>query len=389
MKNLEEKAGLCALGRIFGFEPRIGIALISHAGNARAVFNLPQEELDFLLGPFSKYKGQIDGRAYESATKELGDLSNMGISYCGWTEDEEYPSALKECPDPPIGLYVRSETPCSELWTPQKKIAIVGTRDISSYGSEWCEKTVSALASSGVQPMIVSGLALGTDICAHRAALEHGLPTIGVMATGPDSIYPYRNRQTALHMTRIPGCALITDYPPRTAPLAIHFLRRNRIIAGLSDATILIESRLKGGGMMTSRLAFSYDRDVFALPGRVDDLRSQGCNELIRGKIAEPLVSTQALLDGLGLKSAGKGNKEGLDERVRRIYAGRLPEEKVAAIIELLHMIRKERGISIDELSETSGLGFPLCMNLCGILETDDFISIDILQRCSINPKII
>ncbi len=389
MKNIEEKAGLCALGRIFGFEPKIGIALISHVGNAREVFSLPQEELDFLLGPFSKYKGQIDGRAYESATKELCSLADMGISYCGWTEGEEYPSILKECPDPPIGLYVRSETPCSELWTPGKKIAIVGTRDISSYGNEWCEKTVSALASSGARPLIVSGLALGTDICAHKAALEHGLPTIGVMATGPDSIYPHRNSHTALHMTRTPGCALITDYPPGTAPLAIHFLRRNRIIAGLSDATILIESKLKGGGMMTSRLAFSYDRDVFALPGRVDDLRSQGCNELIRAKIAEPLVSTQALLDGLGLKSTGKGKKEGLEERTLRVYMDRLPEEKVAAITELLYIIRKERGISIDELSAEAGLDFPLTMNLCSMLESDDFINIDILQRCSINPKII
>ena len=132
MKNHEEKAGLCALGRIFGFEPRIGIALISYVGNARGVFDLPQEELDYLLGPFSKYKGLIDGRAYETALQELGDLSKMGISYCGWTENEDYPSILRECPDPPIGLYVRSETPCSQLWLPQRKISVVGTRDISS-----------------------------------------------------------------------------------------------------------------------------------------------------------------------------------------------------------------------------------------------------------------
>ena len=185
-------------------------------------------------------------------------------------------------------------------------VAVVGTRDISPYGREWCERIVHALARTSPKPLIVSGLAIGTDICAHKAALEASLPTIAVMATGTDTIYPYRHRQIAEKMSGTQGCALVTDYPPGTAPLPVNFLRRNRIIAGLSHATILVESKIKGGGMMTCRLAFSYDRDVYALPGRADDLRSQGCNHLIRARMAEPLTSEEDIIDSLGLLTTGR-----------------------------------------------------------------------------------
>lgn len=386
MKDIDEKASLCALGRIFGFEPKTALTLISNCGDAKSIFRLGKDELERLLGPYSRHRGEICPEKQEEAYRELTDLQTKGIRYIGFTE-EHYPEMLKECEDAPIGLYIRSETPEEELWIPSRKIAVVGTRDISPYGKEWCERIVRGLASSGEKPMIVSGLALGTDICAHRTALECGLPTIGVMATGPECIYPYRNEGTAKEMTKTPGCALVTDYPPGTAPLAVHFLRRNRIIAGLSQATILVESKIRGGGMMTSRLAFSYNRDVYALPGRADDIRSQGCNRLIREKVAEPLTSIEELLDSIGMKASPKSGKISTYDLLKSTYSCTMDHEKIMMMHQILDKTIRERGTSIEEIAESVGVPYHLARKLCNIMESDSLISIDLLGRCSIRAK--
>jgi DNA processing protein len=387
MENFEETACLCALGKIFGFKPKIALALIEHLGGAREVFKTSRKDLELLLGPHSQFTDTIRKSSVYEAADELERYEKLNISYVGWTQ-EHYPSLLKECPDAPIGLYIRSRTHPSKLWTPAKSISVVGTRDISPYGKEWCSKSVFALASTNEKPLIVSGLALGTDICAHKAALEAGLPTIGVMATGPENVYPYRHQAFAEEMYKVPGCALITDYPPGTAPLAIHFLRRNRIIAGLSNATVLIESKIKGGGMMTARLAFSYDRDVFALPGRVDDIRSQGCNTLIKSKIAEPLTSIPEFLESLGLKGGGKSSAASEMETLNARYRGKVSEDRLSQMSGLLTTIRQKRGITVEELSEFCALEYSRAVELCTCLELDGFINIDLLQRCSISPKV-
>lgn len=383
MKDFVEKSCHCALNRIFGFKPKIGLALVSHLGSASEVFRISAKELGNLLGPHSGLSGLISSRAADEAAEELLRLEEMNIRFVGWNE-EDYPALLHECEDAPIGLYVKSTTSAKELWSQRRRIAVVGTRDLTPYGKEWCERIVSGLSSSPEKPVIVSGLALGTDICAHRTALENGLPTIACMATGPESVYPYRHREFAERLVSTPGCALVTDYPPGTAPLAIHFLRRNRIIAGLSDATVLIESRIKGGGMMTSRLAFSYNRDVYALPGRIDDSCSQGCNFLIRSKIAEPVTSVADLMGSLGLNSVSQGKRLSHEEIIASAYWGRESEETVSRLCGMIGIIKKERGISLDELSDRTGYGFGTTMHLAGLLETDGYISIDILQRCCI-----
>ena len=383
MKHFEEKAYLCALNRIFGFKPKIALALISHFGSASEVFSLKDKEIDMVLGPYSGYATSLRLASVETEAKELERLARDSISFIGWTENE-YPELLKQCEDSPVGLYIRSRTPAHELFRPRKEIAIVGTRDISLYGKEWCEKTVQALSLCEERPRIISGLAFGTDICAHKAAIENNLETIAVMATGPDQIYPYRHKEFALRLCETPGCALITDYPPGTAPLAIHFLRRNRIIAGLSEALLLIESKIKGGGMATSRLAFSYDRDVYALPGRVDDIRSQGCNYLIKNKIADPIISTDELIKSLGLNSAGKKRPESLENSLANTYAGKIAEDRISLMASLLLAIREERGITLEELCSRCGMDYGLVATLTGTLETDGFITIDLMQRCSI-----
>ena len=386
METTHEKACLCALNRIFGFEPKIALALISHLGSAAKVFELKPEEADGILGPHSKYRGRISPEAIDSAYSELERLRSQGIGFIGWSE-EGYPTLLKECEDAPAGLYVRSTTPAGELWTARRCIAVVGTRDLSPYGREWCRRIIDRLADipEKDRPVIVSGLAIGTDTCAHEAALEHGLPTIAVMATGPESVYPARHSRIAGRIAGTPGSALVTDYPPGTAPLAIHFLRRNRIIAGLSEATVLIESKIKGGGMMTARLADSYNRDVFALPGRVDDLRSQGCNLLIRNRTAIPLTSVEDFMKEIGMTATGRPRKESDTERIERLYRGSMPEDRIALMSRMLLVIRSERGITIDEIAGKLGQEYQTVSRLTGILETDGVITVDLLQRCFIN----
>ncbi len=386
MEHSKEKISSCALNRIFGFSPKTGLALISCIGSASEVFELKEDEIERLLGPYSKYRGLIGKKALDEAEKELAELEKKDIRFIGWNE-EDYPGLLHECEDAPIGLYVRSTTPLNELWVPRRRIAVVGTRDISPYGREWCIRTVSGLAESEEKPVIVSGLAIGTDFYAHRTALECGLPTIGVMATGPESIYPLRHQDFAEKLCRTKGCALVTDYPPGTPPLALHFLRRNRIIAGLSDSTIVVESKLKGGAMMTSRLAFSYSRDVYALPGRADDIRSQGCNELIRKKMAEPLTSVENLLGDLGLGRGKDAAGMSIPEKLELAYGGSTPPGEIVMMKDIMDLIRRERDMTADDIASATGLPYHRIKNITGILETDGFISIDLLQRCSINVR--
>ena len=386
MNNIEEKVCLCALGRIFGFKPKTALTLINHYGSARAVFNMSEEELDLVLGPYSRYRSRICKKALDDEYTELIRLRQKGIHYIGITE-EDYPHLLKECEDAPIGLYIRSESPVNELWNRHRSIGVVGTRDLSPYGRDWCERIIHALSTSNDKPTIVSGLALGTDICAHRNAIETGLPTIGVMATGPDSIYPSRNRVTAQQMSRTPGCALVTDFPPGTSPLAVNFLRRNRIIAGLSQATILIESKIKGGGMMTARLAFSYDREVHALPGRADDLCSQGCNRLIREKVADPITSIEELLESLGMTTVKKKSEGGFKGKLHTLYSSSMEPSRIDIMLSILNSIGKERGITLEEVADRTGIRYHMARNLCSMMETDGLIGIDLLQRCSIRTK--
>lgn len=384
MDSFEEKACLCALSRIFGFEPKTGLALIERMGCASAVFALDKDGLEELLGPYCRQRFQIRQSAVFEAAGELEALAKTGVEFVGWGQ-EGYPLLLTECPDPPIGLYIKSVTRPQDLWARPKNIAVVGTRDISPYGKEWCAKVVGGLAETQQKPLIVSGLALGTDICAHRTAIEQGLPTIAVMPTGADAVYPHRHLAFADQLCHTPGCALITDYPPGTSPLPVNFLRRNRIIAGLSHATVLIESKIQGGGMMTARLAFSYDRDVFALPGRVDDLRSQGCNKMIAEKVAEPLVNVEDFIKSIGLDRASvSSNRTDLPTMLDSFYRGSVEKDTIREMAALLECIRKNRGSTVEELGIMTGIEYGKTSSLTAMLELDGFISIDLLQRCCI-----
>lgn len=385
-KERHSKVCALALNTIFGYEPRFSHNIIDALGSAEAVFELPSEELLRIFGPFTKFLGQINGSALEEADRQYEKLTAEGIQIVG-IYDDSYPGLLRDCPDAPVALYVRSATDARELFGTRPAVSVVGTRDLSLYGREWCRRIVEAISQAPSRPAIVSGLAIGVDINAHLAALDFGLPTIGVLPVGIDDVYPRRHRTIAERMAATPGCALITDYPPGTSPVAFNFLRRNRIIAGLSQATVLVESKAKGGGMMTARLAAGYGREVAALPGRIDDTRSQGCNLLLREKVAEPVVSLATLPQQLGLGAYNLRRKEGLESAVRGRLDGELPPQEVDIAVRLALAVKRTRGICFDELSAGMELEYSEICRYASLLESEGFIGIDLLQRCSINTN--
>lgn len=380
--SFEERAALCALNRIFGFEPKTGLRLIEALGGASAVFKEPEEVLRE-LGACSrvKYAAQIAVSAFESAAMELERLGRDGCRFIGIGESG-YPPLLMECEDPPLGLYYKGESAPEEVFGGLPQIAVVGTRSVTGYGRDWCQRIVEAMSRSTIKPLVVSGLALGVDVTAHRTALEAGIPTVAVMATGIDELYPSRNRDVGERIAGTSGCALVTDYPPGVEAVKLNFIRRNRIIAGICRATILVESKIKGGGMMTARLASSYGRDVYALPGRIDDPFSQGCNLLIRENLAEQIGDLGELVSKLGLGRSGIRLKDDFGAEVTAFYQDRLPEGECEDIVRLAMAVKGHRGISVDELCSKLKWTYSHTSRLVTTLECDGFISVDLLQHC-------
>ena len=374
------------MGRIFGFEPLYASTLISKLGSASAVFELSAKETGQLLGPHSKYRECITGAAAVEAREELERLEEHGCHYIACTEDD-FPALLRECPDCPAGLYYRSESSTGELFGSGPSIAIVGTRDISPYGRDWTAKIVDACAQAPAKPRIISGLAFGVDITAHIAALDHGLPTIAVLPCGIDEVYPTAHRGVAARIEHSPGSALITDYPPGTAPVAFTFVRRNRIIAGLAGCTVLVESKAKGGGLITCRLADSYGREVFALPGRVDDPRSAGCNALIRAGTAEAITGLSGLGEQLGLGRYSIRKKPEFAGAVAEYYGSLSDTAELNAICKIASLIASQRGVDLEELCNLAGMPYNEAARLAMMLEADGFICIDLMQRCTINAR--
>ncbi len=383
----EERAALCALNRIFGFEPKIGLRLIETVGSAIAIFK-ESKEVERALRNCSrlKYVPLITESAFETSAIELETLERIGCRFIGIGE-KGYPSLLMECDDPPLGLYYKGISQPEEVFGVLPQIAVVGTRGLTYYGKDWCGRIVEAMARANAKPLVVSGLALGVDVTAHKAALDSGLPTVAVMATGIDDLYPSRNKDVGEKIASTPGCALVTDYPPCTGAVRINFLRRNRIIAGICKATILVESKIRGGGMMTARLAASYGRDVYALPGRIDDPVSQGCNLLIRENLAEQIGDLGELISRLGLGKASVRPKEDFRTAVEEYYKERPDGIECEDILRLAMAVKTHRGVSVDELCEMLKWTYSHVSRLVTTLECDGFITVDLLQHCYPNTK--
>ena len=386
--DIEQLAPWCALNKIFGFTPALGLRLAEHFGGASEVFLADKDELALILKPGSIYWSKINQDTVSEVCHELQKLEKENCRFL-CIADERFPELLKDCHDAPAGLYIKSDSPPEEIFNRHTAIGVIGTRDITSYGTEWCTKIVAAFGRAEVKPMIVSGLALGTDITAHNAALDNGLPTIAVLPTGIDTVYPFRHGWAADKIAGSPGSALVTDYPPGTVPKAINFLRRNRIIAGLSDAVILIESRTKGGGLMTCKLAYSYNRDVFALPGRIDDTCSGGCNSLIREKMAEPVIDIDTLVSALGLGHAAAAGITDIKTYTFRRYLHETGYATATALATIAETIRKNRDATDEDISALTGMDYGDVAELTGRLACDGLITSGLMGNYAINPAIL
>ena len=257
--------------------------LIVNVGDVAQVFKEKAALLSKINGIGSHVlKHLFDPKNIALAAKEFAYIQKNKISYSYFLEDE-YPTNLQHCIDSPILLFKDGNLDFSN----PKIISIVGTRNMSSYGRDFCNQFVKEI--SAYNPIIVSGFAYGVDICAHKAAIENNLQTIAVLAHGLEEIYPKVHKKY-IHQVNENG-GFLTEFWHEDAPLRENFLRRNRIVAGISKATIIIESASKGGSLVTADIANSYDRDVFAVPGRTTDIYSRGCTSLIKNNKAHLLSS--------------------------------------------------------------------------------------------------
>lgn len=251
--------------------------LIAYSGNAEAVFRSNKSALQKIPNIGKVTASTIaSSEVLKTAEKELTFVEKHNIRALSFLDDE-YPERLRNCDDGPVVLYAKGNTD----FNVDKVISIVGTRRATTYGKELCERLIKEFMELGYHPLIISGLAYGIDICAHKMALKYKLPTVAVLGHGLDTLYPAQHRNTAIEMLKQEG-ALLSDFTSGSAIDPANFVRRNRIVAGMADATIVVESAEKGGSLITAGMAFDYSRDVLAFPGRVGDKSSAGCNKLIR-----------------------------------------------------------------------------------------------------------
>lgn len=284
----EELFYLLALQKVELVGDIVAKKLLTHFGSAKEVFQSKASKLECIDGVGSTLiKNLKDKTVFKKAEEELRFLKENAIQVL-FFQDEHYPEKLKHCIDGPVLLFASGNFNLEN----RKIISIVGTRQITSYGIESCKKLISDLAP--LDPVIVSGFAYGVDIVAHQAAMEHNLQTIGIVAHGLNQIYPRSHKKYVAKMQENGG--FMTDFWSSSSPDKENFVRRNRIVAGMSEATIVIESAEKGGSLITANMANDYNRDVFAFPGRATDKYSQGCNTLIKTQKAQLLTSAADLI---------------------------------------------------------------------------------------------
>lgn len=294
----EELFYAMALTRISNFNYATALELYRTVGSAQMMYEHRHEIGDVVKDASPRLMEALKDwseamRRAEAELQFMQDHQIRGLTLI----DDDYPQRLTECPDAPIVLYYRGNADLNQA----KVINIVGTRQMTTYGGDLIRRFVSDLRSYCPEVLIVSGLAYGVDICAHRHALANGYPTVGVLAHGLDQIYPYRHRETAAQMLTQGG--LLTEFMSQTNADKPNFVRRNRIVAGMSDACIVVESAAKGGGLITAEIAQGYGRAVFAFPGSVGMSYSEGCNNLIRDNVAALISGTDDFVKAMGWES--------------------------------------------------------------------------------------
>lgn len=314
--------------------------LINHFGDATSVFNAKKSSLEKIEGI-----GEVRAKSikefddFHLAEHELKFVEKYKIKTLFLT-DENYPKRLLNCYDSPTLLFYKG---IADLNT-SKVLAIVGTRSNTDYGKQFTEKLVKDLSEQDI--LIISGLAHGIDAIAHKAALKNNLPTLGVVGHGLHKVYPSENTALAKDMVK-EGGGILSEFFSGTKPDKHNFPLRNRVVAGLSDATVVVETNIKGGSMITAKLADAYNRDVFAVPGRTNDKASSGCNHLIKYNKAILLTDAEELLDVLGWKE----KKKDKIKQQKELFIELSAEEK-----QIVQLLQEKEMVHIDEINLQSGL---------------------------------
>ena len=299
--NEQEIYYTIALTRMTGFNFQTALRLYQELGGGQAVYEHRLDIKDVLPDCSNRLAESLKdwtlplaraAQEMEFITKHMVKPLLLG--------DEDYPQRLAECPDAPILMYYMGSANLNQ----KRVINIVGTRQCTTYGKDLIRRFIADLRRLCPEMLIVSGLAYGVDICAHREALGNGYETVGVLAHGLDEIYPSSHRETAKQMLAQGG--LLTEYMTETGADKMNFVKRNRIVAGMCDATILVESAAKGGGLITAGIAMDYNRSVFAFPGAVGAPYSEGCNQLIRDNGASLLTGAEDFVNAMGWQMDAK-----------------------------------------------------------------------------------
>ncbi|MEW6468458.1 MAG: DNA-processing protein DprA [Bacteroidota bacterium] len=312
--------------------------LIAFCGSVEAVFREKRSALKKIPGVGDVIARSVsEADMLERAEEEMRFIERYGIQPLFYLDDS-YPRRLKHCEDSPVMLYYKGSADLNA----GRIVSIVGSRACTDYGKGICTELIAGLAELNV--MVVSGLAYGMDICAHKAALRHELDTVGVLAHGLDMLYPSVHKATAKKMVARGG--LLTEFPSMTKMHPDFFPRRNRIVAGMSDAVIVIEAAKKSGSLITAHLANDYNRDVFAVPGRLTDPVSEGCNFLIKANKAALIQSVQDIIYIMGWEEKKKGKTV-----QKQLFVQLSPDEEA-----LVNILREKGKINIDELSLLAGL---------------------------------
>lgn len=314
--------------------------LVAYCGGVEAVFRQSRASLMKIPGIGEVTAQSILNQGVLSrAEAEITFLEKYNVRAMFYLDDD-YPWRLKNCMDSPVVLYYKGTANLNA----SRIVGVVGTRRITDYGREVCRSLIEGLTDLNV--LVVSGLAFGVDTCAHKVSLDSGLDTVGVLGHGLDRIYPAQNRQLAHWMVERGG--LVTEFMSGTNPDRENFPQRNRVIAGLSDALVVVESGMKGGSLITADIANSYNRDVFAIPGRVTDERSSGCNWLIRTNRAALIESADDLTSLMSWNDQGKKN---LAMRQHELFHELQPDEQL-----VVDLLKQQNDQPIDSIVTASRL---------------------------------
>lgn len=331
MDELRYRIGLCLLPLIGDINAK---KLLAYCGSAQAVFHEKKSKLLKIPGIGEAIADAIinNKNVLDRADEEIEFIAKNDVKALFFLDDN-YPHRLKNCYDCPIMLYFKGNVNLNN----SKVIGIVGTRQATEYGKNFCNQLIQDLAE--YQPLIVSGLAYGIDGAAHKAAIDYNIPTVGVLAHGLDTIYPALHKNMAEKMLKNGG--LLTEFLSKSNPDRENFPKRNRIVAGMCDAIIVVESGRKGGALITAEIANTYNRDVFAVPGKINDLHSQGCNYLIKVNKAALIESAADIEYILGWEKEKKESKP-----IQRSLFVELNEEEQV----IVNILKNESPCSIDNL---------------------------------------